>query len=334
MKRLAIVTMAAAVAATVAPVWLFLGVFAVGWFGMGFEVAGAKLVLPILGGNHIVWSLIFTTFIAAMGIGGWAGGRIADRWPRIETVVYSLLALAAVGFATVSAETRLLPSLLGEAGAVVRLVAEAYPDSCPLAVDERRAREMADGTDGAVVLTDRFAPLERFVWGVVFKAADKRAERLADEAGRLVKEGRRREAFDRVREALAQAPELPSAIKALRAYLDAWPGDDEAVALLKEQASRKSAGWVAKSAYASVLAQAGDFAETAELKRIVAGLKEESKMMSASGRTFEEAIAYFVAQQEMEARYREAILSRDSSVEEKNRLLSAIGLETIPTAGD
>ena len=52
------------------------------------------------------------------------------------------------------------------------------------------------------------------------------------------------------------------------------------------------------------------------------------------GRTFEEAIAYFVAQQEMEARYREAILSRDSSVEEKNRLLSAIGLETIPTAGD
>lgn len=83
-----------------------------------------------------------------------------------------------------------------------------------------------------------------------------------------------------------------------------------------------------------ILITADDSAETAELKRIVAGLKEESKMMSASGRTFEEAIAYFVAQQEMEARYREAILSRDSSVEEKNRLLSAIGLETIPTAGD
>ena len=645
------------VGAAVTPVWLFLAVFAVGWFGMGFEMAGAKLVMPILGGNHIVWSLIFTTFIAAMGIGGWAGGRIADRWPRIETVVYSLLALAAVGFATVSAETRLLPSILDEAGAVVRLVSftviafspiglvlgaastvllkfatagalargragvvgflyatasagsvcgtfvtgfalvgrvtstelglglvaalsalafvlarvgasegdaaarrrvlgpaaafaglavlwvggkafwgaawtdlftrvqtplevrddegwtllsvaesrynvvtvsaladdpdvrtiwldriphttvnvrdrahlttsytrmldavamdvlrgeaspslfmiggggyalprkwtrgdvrwrrlvvaeidaavtaaavshldaapavtngvayvagdgrrvaddllaaggtgafdvivgdtisdaaipyhlatrefnerlkallkpsgaylvhvldtlerpallasvlktaaltwrhvaavayqqvgdvrqsfvviasddpgkadatrfarlvgEAYPDSYPLAVDERRAREMADGTDGAVVLTDRFAPLERFVWDVVFKAADKRAERLADEAGRLVKEGRRREAFARVREALAQAPELPSAIKALRAYLDVWPGDDEAVALLKEQASRKSAGWAAPAAYASVLAQAGDFAGAeAALRRLMA----------------------------------------------------------------
>ena len=74
---------------------------------------------------------------------------------------------------------------------------------------------------------------------------------------------------------------------------------------------------------------AGDSAEIADLKRIVAGLKEEAKMMTASGRTFEEAIAYFMAQQEMEARYRETILSRDASVEDKNKLLSAIGLETI-----
>lgn len=78
-----------------------------------------------------------------------------------------------------------------------------------------------------------------------------------------------------------------------------------------------------------IMITAGDSAEIADLKRIVAGLKEEAKMMTASGRTFEEAIAYFMAQQEMEARYRETILSRDASVEDKNKLLSAIGLETI-----
>ena len=83
-----------------------------------------------------------------------------------------------------------------------------------------------------------------------------------------------------------------------------------------------------------IIITADDSAEIAELKCIVAGLKEEAKMMMASGRTFEDAIAYFMAQQEMEARYRDTILSRDASVEEKNKLLSAIGLQTIEHSED
>ena len=72
-----------------------------------------------------------------------------------------------------------------------------------------------------------------------------------------------------------------------------------------------------------------DSFEVAELKRIVAGIKEEARMMIASGKTFEEAVAYFVAQQQMEARYREVILLQESSTEDKNRQLSALGLRTI-----
>lgn len=633
---------AACAASAVKPIWLFLAVFAVGWFGMGIELAGAKLVMPILGGNHIVWSLIFITFIGTMGVGGWAGGIIADRRPCVETVVYSLLALAAIGFATVCAETRLLPSLLGESGAVVRLasftvvaflplglvlggastillkfatadalkrgrtsivgfmyatasagsvcgtfvtgfalvgrvvstdlciglvaalavadfglalasgasrdnkkhmfwptavfaglavlwlggkvlsghawtdfftcaqtplevrndegwkllsvvesrynvvtvsaladnpdvrtiwldriphttvdirdrsylstsytrmldavamdavkdnpspslfmiggggyalprkwargdmvwsrlvvaeidgavtaaavkyldaapaatngveyiegdgrrvvddllakvsggcfdvivgdtisdaaipyhlatrefnerlktllkpdgvylihvldtlenprllvsilkttaqtwkhaaamayqqigdtrqsfvvvasdnpaktdvrryaeiVAGAYPESYPLAIDEDKARAMASDCAGAIVFTDRFAPMETFVWDVVFKAADKRAEKISAEAAELLRAGESKEALALVREVLAIAPELPSTIKVLRAYIDEWPDDDEAVAILKEQAMRKSSGWVAQSAYASWLAVNGD----------------------------------------------------------------------------
>ncbi len=76
-----------------------------------------------------------------------------------------------------------------------------------------------------------------------------------------------------------------------------------------------------------------DSPEIAELKRIVVGIKDEAKMMIASGKTFEEAVDYFVAQQQMEARYRESILSQESSTEEKNRLLSALGLPLIqPTS--
>ena len=639
---------AASAPSEVKPLWLFLAVFAVGWFGMGIELAGAKLVMPILGGNHIVWSLIFITFIGTMGIGGWIGGRIADRLPRIETAVYSLLALAAFGFATVWMETRLLPSLLGEAGAVARLtsfavvaflplglvlggastillkfatadalkrgnasivgfmyatasagsvcgtfvtgfalvgrvtstdlciglvaalaaaafglavasgagrgknghvfwptavfaglatlwlggkaftgrawtdlftsvqtplevrddegwallsvaesrynvvtvsaladnpdvrtiwldriphttvnvrdrshlntsytrmldavamdvvkgnpspslfmiggggyalprkwaqgdipwrrlavaeidgavtaaavkyldaapaatngveyiegdgrrvvddllaggaagrfdvvvgdtisdaaipyhlatrefnerlkallkpdgaylvhvldtldspgllasilktamqtwrhaaavayqqvgdvrqsfvvvasddparadarryaeiVAGKHPESCPLAIDEARAKSMIAGRADAIVLADRFAPMEKFVWDVVFKAADKRAEKISEEAAELLRAGRNKEALALVREVLAIAPELPSAIKVLRSYVDECPDDGGAVGLLKEQSMRKSAGWVAQSAYASWLAASGDHAGAEE----------------------------------------------------------------------
>ncbi len=82
-----------------------------------------------------------------------------------------------------------------------------------------------------------------------------------------------------------------------------------------------------------IVITAEDSAEIAELKRIVVGIKDQAKMMIASGKSFEEAVDYFVAQQLMESRYRETILSQESSVDEKNRLLLALGLPLVePTA--
>ena len=106
--------------------------------------------------------------------------------------------------------------------------------------------------------------METFVWDVVFKAADKRAEKAAEEAAELLRAGKGKEALALMREVLAIAPELPSAIKVLRAYIEEYPVDDSAVAILKEQAMRKSAGWVAQSAYASWLAMNGDHAGAEE----------------------------------------------------------------------
>lgn len=78
-----------------------------------------------------------------------------------------------------------------------------------------------------------------------------------------------------------------------------------------------------------IMISSSDSSEIADLKRIVAGIKEEAKMLIASGKTFEEAIHYFVVQQQMEVKYRESILKQETSKDDKNRLLSAMGLETI-----
>ena len=66
-----------------------------------------------------------------------------------------------------------------------------------------------------------------------------------------------------------------------------------------------------------------------ELKQVVAGLKEEAKMMVASGRNFNEIIQYFAMQQEMESKYRETIICGEGTKDEKNKLLSALGLQVI-----
>ncbi len=90
------------------PPRVLLNVFIVGFVGMASELSLARLVTPVLGGSHIVWSSIFVTFIGCMGVGGLVGGRIADRWARIlgDTILY--VSLAVMLYLTVLVETRLL----------------------------------------------------------------------------------------------------------------------------------------------------------------------------------------------------------------------------------
>lgn len=79
----------------------------------------------------------------------------------------------------------------------------------------------------------------------------------------------------------------------------------------------------------SIIIKASDEGAVAELKRVVAGLKEEAKMMFASGKSFDDLVKYLEAQQQMEAKYRETIITGTGTTEDKNRLLSALGLELI-----
>lgn len=83
-------------------------IFVVGFVGMASELALARLVTPVLGGSHIVWSSVFVTFIGFMGLGGLVGGRVADRVAsRVPTKTLYAMLFAAL-YLTVVFQTRVL----------------------------------------------------------------------------------------------------------------------------------------------------------------------------------------------------------------------------------
>ena len=66
--------------------------------------------------------------------------------------------------------------------------------------------------------------------------------------------------------------------------------------------------------------------EVAELKHIVAGLKEEASMILNGGKSVDDLIAWFDERQKMEADYRMRIIQSSATAEEKERMLSALSL--------
>lgn len=80
---------------------MFALVFALGAIGMAVEMTAARMVTAVLGGNHVVWSLIFVSFIGWMGVGGFVGGRLADRFPK-RWLMTAVLGATAVSIALTS----------------------------------------------------------------------------------------------------------------------------------------------------------------------------------------------------------------------------------------
>lgn len=67
----------------------------------------------------------------------------------------------------------------------------------------------------------------------------------------------------------------------------------------------------------------------ADLKRIVAGVKQESAARMAGGATFEEIHAWLLERQKMEAEYRKSIVEGPDSLSSKNIKLRSMGLKEI-----
>src|SRR5215471_20422398 len=61
---------------------LYAGAFVTGAIVMSFEMLGSRYLNPYFGGGIYTWASLISTVLAALTLGYFAGGVIADRRPR------------------------------------------------------------------------------------------------------------------------------------------------------------------------------------------------------------------------------------------------------------
>lgn len=95
-------------------------VFTAGAVTLGVELSAARLLDPWFGNSQIVWAGLIGLILLYLAVGAWLGGRLADRYPRLESLL-SLASLAAVGVA-------LIPSI---SPPILRLAAQGLSSYAP-----------------------------------------------------------------------------------------------------------------------------------------------------------------------------------------------------------
>ncbi len=102
---------------TLPPMWFRIQLFAVvvlcGAVIMALEILSSRLLAPQFGSSVYVWGSIISVFLAALSLGYYFGGRLADRQPRLE-VLGRVILLAALGQAALLAFGHPVVAVLGE----------------------------------------------------------------------------------------------------------------------------------------------------------------------------------------------------------------------------
>ncbi len=106
---------------------------------MALEMVSSRLLAPEFGSSVHVWGSIISIFLAAMSIGYFWGGRLADRRPELSGLGHVLLVAAlfqalllVLGEAAVSSLAHLLGN--GALGTLVTVVVIFAPPTVPLAM--------------------------------------------------------------------------------------------------------------------------------------------------------------------------------------------------------
>lgn len=80
-------------------------VFGSGAVLMALEIVGSRVIAPFFGTSVFVWGGLISIFLAALSLGYYLGGTMADRWPR-AMVLATLLTLAGLTILTLPALSR------------------------------------------------------------------------------------------------------------------------------------------------------------------------------------------------------------------------------------
>jgi predicted membrane-bound spermidine synthase len=82
--------------------------FVTGFVLMAFEMAASRILAPAIGSSTYVWTSVIGVIIAALSLGYWAGGWLADQRKRVVDVAYLLL----IAGGAVAITTALYPGFL------------------------------------------------------------------------------------------------------------------------------------------------------------------------------------------------------------------------------
>ncbi|MEX2144806.1 MAG: fused MFS/spermidine synthase [Candidatus Spechtbacterales bacterium] len=64
--------------------FFYLIIFVTGAVILVIEIIGARILAPFYGSTIYVWSSLITSTLAALALGYYAGGKLADKAPKIN----------------------------------------------------------------------------------------------------------------------------------------------------------------------------------------------------------------------------------------------------------
>ena len=91
---------------------VYAGAFVTGAIVMSFEMLGSRYLNPYFGSGIYTWASLISTVLAALTVGYFAGGRVADRHPSARVLGAAVLIGSAFILALPSFSTMLLEALL------------------------------------------------------------------------------------------------------------------------------------------------------------------------------------------------------------------------------
>lgn len=114
---------------------LYAAVFICGFVVMVFEIIGSRIVAPFIGTSTYVWTSLIGIILAALSLGYWIGGRIADRTPSRDLLAGILISAAGlIALATLTKELVLSAAASVDLSIELRSVAAALLLFAPASV--------------------------------------------------------------------------------------------------------------------------------------------------------------------------------------------------------